>query len=285
MLRTAAPMWDSRRRDPTVPPWALAAALAGGAGAVALFLAYRRRSMLGVGPSGGSGGAMDRDKLVAILRELARQFFHVCRDVAAIAKSVRGKVEASNIEITDEKLREQLVRQCKVFERLRDIQAEVASKFGCTPEDMEAMQRHAAHDAEVRAYADGFKVMLNEALGGEAPVLPNVQIPAVLTEEKALQIHAEVHTLEAKRVTERLSAGKYSLAELGEVLGLAHRDAWEQAFANNAALGVEPEVYHSAVAIYTRSEDFEKELKKLDDAHQQKMVKLFQRDGKNAQRR
>merc|ERR1712060_66887 len=103
---------------------------------------------------------------------------------------------------------------------------------------------------------------ISDALGGEMPVLPNVRIPAALTEEKVL---------------ERVGGNKCNLKELGEVLRLAQKDAWEQAFATHAdIIDGKPEVLHSAFAMYMKNEDFVKENKKLEQSHQQQLVRIFQ---------
>mmetsp|Transcript_147018 Transcript_147018/g.409572 ORF Transcript_147018/g.409572 Transcript_147018/m.409572 type:complete len:291 (+) Transcript_147018:130-1002(+) len=274
------------QRPNLVAPVAVAA-VAGGAVAVlaAVLLRQRKREVSEAGAGGGtgtgpSGGAAEREKLLEILAELSKRFFLVCQDVASISRTVRAKIEASNVAITDEKLREQLSRQCRVFERLEEIQSEVSGQFGSTPEGVRGMQQRAAKDADVQAYAEGFKTMLNDALGGALPVMPKVRIPPELTEEKVLEIQAEVHRLEIRKVLEAVGGSKCTVKKLGEVLGVAHRDAWEQALASYAqVVQGGPEVYHSALAIYMRSEDFASERKKLDEAHQQKMVKLFQPDG------
>jgi len=256
------------------PPWVpiAAAAAAGGAALLAVAL-VRRRSRGGVvrGPA-----SAEREQLMKILQELSKRFFRVCQDVASISRTVRAKIEASNVDITDDKLREQLSRQCKVFERLEAIQAEVSEQFGLTPEAVRAMQQRAGKDPEVNSYAEGFKTMLSDALGGALPVLPNVTVPEGLTEEKVLAIQAEVQQLEVKRVLDAVGGSKCTIKQLGEVLSQAHKDAWEQTLESHAALVKGgPEVYHSVLAIYMRNEDFAKERRKLDEAHQQKMVKLF----------
>lgn len=259
----------------------VAAALA--ASVVALIIAIRAHRRMCADKDGGFIGSTnsEREKLLAILAELSRRFFHVCKDVAAIARTVRTKIEISKVAITEDKLREQLSHQCRVFEKLQEIQTEVSMQFQCTPEDIKVMQRRAHKDAEVQSYEDGFKTMLSDALGGMLPVLPNVKVPAGLTEEKVLEIQAEVHSLEAKKVFASMGGSTFSLEKLGEVLGTAQKDAWEQALTNHAQLVQgSPEVYHSAFAVYMRNDDFARESKKLDEAHQRRMVKLFQPNGR-----
>jgi len=221
------------------------------------------------------------EQLFEVLKELSRRFFFVCQDVAAIAKSVHAKIKASGTQISDEKLKEQLARQCKVFEKLQQIQNEVAEQFGLTPVAIAEMQEQAAEDSEMESYSVGFRAMLDDALAGKSPILPNVKIPKALTEEKALEIHRQVQEVEAKKVLDTVSGSKCSLKELGEVLAVAHKSAWDQVLEAESELlhSGGPEVYHSAVAIYSRHEKFAEEKKKLEDTHQQRMIGLFQPNG------
>jgi len=230
-------------------------------------------------------GASDdeRKHLIEILAELSRRFFHVCQDVASIAKSVRTKMEGTSMAVPEERLQEQLSRQCKVFEKLQEIQQEVGAQFGCNPEAVEALQARFGDDEEVQAYAAGFKAMLTDALSGTLPVLPNAKVPEELTEERALAIQREVHELETKTVVDKVGGKRLTPQELGQVLVQANKDAWQEVLANHASIiGGGPEVYHSAVAIYMRGEAFAEERKKLDDAHQQQLMRLLQASGRAA---
>mmetsp|Transcript_126791 Transcript_126791/g.253512 ORF Transcript_126791/g.253512 Transcript_126791/m.253512 type:complete len:275 (+) Transcript_126791:47-871(+) len=250
------------------------AALAAGSALALLLAALARRKLCA---QGDALTEEEREKLLTILVELSKRFYNVCLEVAHIAGTVRFKIQASQVEITEEKLQQQLSRQCQVFEKLQKIEAEVAEQFGCTSEDVRILQQRAARDPRVRSYEDGFKTMLNDALAGILPILPNTVIPQGLTEEKALQIQAEVHAVETKYVLESVGGSKCTLKKLGEVLTTSQKLAWEETMKLHADLipgGVE--VFHSALATYARNADFAQERKKLQDAHQEKMVKLFQ---------
>jgi len=251
-----------------------AAATAATAAVVAIALVRRRA---GCHENGTPASNEDRERLIAILRELSTRFFHVCQDVASISKTVRARIQASNVAITDDKLREQLAKQCKVFDKLEEIQVEVAKQFDCSPADIKAMQQRATRDKEVRALTDGFKTMLSDALSGHLPVLPDTKIPPGLTEDRVLGIQAAVNALQTKKVLEAIGGTQCTLKRLGEVLGTTQKDAWQEVLSDNADIVQgPPEVFHSALAVYMRNEDFAAERKKLDDAHQQKIMKLFQ---------
>jgi len=272
------PVWDGPRINSLIAPAALAASTI-----VVLYLSFQwRRASIG-SDIGAFEDFKDRDKLVKILKELSTQFFYVCRDVAGIAKSVRAKIKGANVQITEEKLRDQLSKQCKVYEKLEEIQKQVFERFQSTAEAVQAMQRHASEDVEVQGYVDGFKIMLEDALSGNLPMLPNVKIPEELSQEKVLEIQGEVHAMEIKKVLEKVVGKKCSLPELGEVLSAAHKAAWEEMFASQELLKERaPEVFHTVLASYMKDEDFAKERGKLDDVHQQKMVGLFRPDKSGA---
>lgn len=252
-------------------------AVSGAATLLYCLLSRKRRTF----PDLAVGSVEERDRLVELLAELNRRFFLVCMEVASVARSVRQKFAAGNVEMPEERLREQLSKECQVFQKLTDIQAEVSAKFGCSSEDVTELQQRHAGDEKVREHANGFTSMLTDALGGQMPVLPNMKIPAALTEDKVLEIMAEVHGLETKKVLDKLGGRRVSVKDLGEVLTLAHKDAWEQALENHAPeIAGGREVYHSTMALYMRDAEFAKKRKALDDAHQQRMVKLFQPEKK-----
>lgn len=219
----------------------------------------------------------ERERLLEILADLSRRFFNVCQEISSIAKSVRQKIEASGVEVAEDKLQQQLSRQCKVFEKLEEITAQVAEKFGCTTDEIQEMQTRMAKDSLVATYTEGFQTMLSDALSGMPPVLPNFKVPAGLTEEKVLQIQGEAQILEAKKVKEKVGRSKLVWSQLGEVLTVVHKDAWAETFETHAqTIEGSPEIFHSAVATYMRNEDFARDKNKLHEQHQQKMVKLFQ---------
>lgn len=250
------------------------AAAAAAAGTVAwLIRCSQRRPLL----LGAKTSQEEREKFRPVLAEVARKFFFVCMDIAGVAKTVRIRIEENKVDITDEKLREQLVRQCKVFERLAEIQSEVSSQHGISTEDLQELQQTHAGDEGIRGYVQGLNSMLDAALGGTMPIMPNVKIPAALGEDKVLKILSEAHGLETKKVLERVGGTKMSVKDLGEVLNVAHRDAWDEtmkAHAEKMRPGG-PEVYHSTLALYMRGDAFAERRRKIDEVQKQRMLKIF----------
>jgi len=253
--------------------------LAVGGAATLLYctLGRKRRTFPGLA----AGSPEERDRLAAVLAELNRRFFHICMDVASVSKSVRQKLAVGKVDMPEEQLREQLARQCQVFQKLGQVQSDVTTSFECSPEEVEELQRQHGADEEIAEYGQGFTSMLTDALGGVMPVLPNVKIPAALTQEKVLEILKEVHALETKAVLDKLGGRRVSVKDLGEVLSGAHREAWEQALESHALeVAGGREVYHSTLALYMRDAEFAHHRKVLDDAHQQQMVQLFKPEAK-----
>eukprot|EP00913_Durusdinium_trenchii_P012052 g11322.t1 len=149
------------------PSWTLPLALALGIATVAVFSLRKRRSTC---------SEEQRGVVLTALKELARRFFPVCQDLASIAKTVRTKMKATHVLIPEETLQEQLLRQCQVFEKLQHIQHEVAEEYGISEEELQSLQE-ATQDEEVQSYTAGFRSMLDEALQGSSPVLPNAWAP------------------------------------------------------------------------------------------------------------
>lgn len=246
---------------------ALAAASAASLGVAYLLLGRARRPAFADG---------EREKLLEALRELSKRFFNVCRNLAGISRTVRLKIEAGKVDITEEKLRQQLSAQCKVFESLQDIQTEVAKKFGMTPEKLEELQRRAAGDAEVEAYTQGFRTMLDDALGGLLPIFPNVKIPAELTKDRVLEIQVAAQALEIQKVIEKVGKTGCTMQEFSTVFNAAQAAAWDETLLKTAGLEeTQHEVYHSAMATYLRDPDFAKEREALNDAHKLRIQALL----------
>lgn len=228
-----------------------------------------------------SASSEQYEVLLDALNEMARRFFPVFQDLAGIAKTVRTKMQVSQVLIPEETLREQLLRQCQVFEKLQQIQTEVAAQYNLSVEEIQRMQE-SHQDAEVQAYTAGFRSMMDEAMQGKSPVLPNVKIPDLLTKEMALKIMELAQNKEAKEALARVKAPRCSLKELGEVLNASHRMAWQQALEEyDQVLGKHgSEVYHSVVALYEqRSNEFQAEKAQLEERHQKRMLCIFEPDG------
>lgn len=242
---------------------------------VALVAIARRRS----NKRSSSYSADDVQRYVPVIRELARRFFESCREVADFCKQIRKKLETQGMAFDDEQLRAQLLAQCQVMKAFKAIQEEVVKAYDMTEEEVMSAQEHLAKvDKEVAELAEGFQTMLNDALGGVMPMMPGVVVPTALNEEKVLEIHAQVQADELKKVVNQMRemTGEMKPQELAQSLNLANRSAEEEMLKSKAdLLGGGAEVYHTAMALYSRNPDFMKEKGKLDEKHRQKLLKMF----------
>jgi len=225
---------------------------------------------------------LDDEKVKEILAELTRQFYPVCREVAQIARTVRPRIKEQGVVVNEETLRMQLQKQCKVFEKLQEIQCKVTAQFGCQPEDVQLAQERAAvnDDPEIQAYCSGFKVMLDDALSGTVPIMPNLQIPEGLTKEKVMEIEQRAHALEVQKILDKVGGNACNLQELTDIWMQAHDEGLEEALLENVAVvpgGLE--FFRAVTAVYERDATFCKDRQKMEEKHQKRLVKLFQPGG------
>mmetsp|Transcript_21867 Transcript_21867/g.49850 ORF Transcript_21867/g.49850 Transcript_21867/m.49850 type:complete len:288 (+) Transcript_21867:56-919(+) len=225
---------------------------------------------------------LDDEKVKQILSELTRQFYVVCRDVAQIARTVRPRIKAEGVEINEETLRMQLQKQCKVFEKLEEIQCKVTAQFGCQPEDVQKAQERAAQndDPEMQAYCRGFSMMLDDALNGTVPIMPNLQVPEGLTKEKVLEIEHRAHALEVQKILDKVGSNAGTLQEITGMMVQAQTEGLAEALLEFAdVFPGDADFFRAATAVYERDPDFCKDRRKMEEKHNKRLVKLFQPGG------
>lgn len=222
-------------------------------------------------------------KLLPILDELGKSLFFDCTDIAATTKAVHDKIDASNPGIADQ-LKE--LWQTRVFERLQKTQADVTARFGCTLEEVVALQeRHMGHE-RVGAHIEGCTAMMYDALAGVLPLLPGAAATEGLTEDKVVEILIESYKLEEKKVKKAMhrARGKQqqvTVQDFDAICTVAKKDATEQALGKAMPeLTGRREVFLSALALYLRSSDaFVKRKTKVDDASKPRWDSLFGKPG------
>lgn len=236
------------------------------------------------GPAaGGAASEEEKAQLLRMLDELSRRFFFVCKDFCGVARQVRHKLQAAqNVRISDHKLKDELMKQYKLFEKLEAIQASVAEQFGVESTYIQEMQRVFARDTAVKEASDGFKAMLDDAFNGLMPILPRTKIPQALTMERVLEIQQESWDLAAakrkQRLTEVKAAGTtLGLQDLGEILLETENKAWEETLEKQKADwdGGPPELFYSTLAVYMRDSDFESECQRLDATRQKNLAGFY----------
>lgn len=237
--------------------------------------------------------AVLRENYLPALQEVARKFFHICRDVAEVAKRVRKNVMDKGLQdqVTDIALRQQMTAQCGVIEKLGKAQEAVASAHKCTIDDMkraqEVLQRS---DKEVKDIADSFQTMLNDALGGEEPVMPGISIPTdENSQQKVLDLYSQIHQLARRKVYEHIAQQKsMTMQQLVPVITDCHNDATSEVLRKNSellgSLLVPPnfwgpaqgeEVYYSALTLCSRIPAFVAKREKEDENFKQKMKEML----------
>lgn len=217
------------------------------------------------------------DELLAkVLKELRRKLFYIARDVAHIAKDVRSQLQAQGVRVDDEQLRQELAVECRIAERFKAVQAEVLTSFGCSEETIACVTDESAE--EVKQHAEDVRKMMKEALGGVQPMLPGIEIPPELSEDRVLEVYSEMQTLKiekAKKLSIQTRGRQFSKEELASAIALLSQASEQEVLAKYRDSLGEPEVFLSAVALYGQSKDFQLKLLKLDATHRKQMVEAF----------
>jgi len=213
--------------------------------------------------------AQEDELLAKVLKELRRRLFHIARDVAVIAKDVRAQLEAQGVRVNDEQL-------SRIAERFKAVQAEVLAAFGCSEDTIATITDESAE--EVKQHAEDVKKMMREALGGVTPILPGVEIPTELSEEKALELYGEMQELKiekAKILATQTRGRRFAKQELASAVALISQASEQEVLEKHSDLVGEPEVFHCVMALYGQSKDFQEKLTKLDASHRKQMVEAL----------
>lgn len=220
---------------------------------------------------------MTKDSLVVFLKALTDKWYTATRDIAELARSVKQKLSQPGVEpITEDEFKSQLMHHCGVLKKLQELQEEALQEHGHNAREVEIAQEAYSDDPTVKIYSDGFQSMLDDCLKGVTPIMPNTTIPKALTEEKVLEMLAEIQNVEIKKVCEHFEeSGGYlpSVQALGNVLALANKEAEQDVQQRNS---VDANLFHSTVATYQRNGGtFAGRKAKLDAIHRDRMVKMF----------
>lgn len=271
---------DLRRSNPT----AAIAAVVGMAAVVLTFLSLPRHASI----EGGRGHADDlgsEDNMLKgfldMRKELTRRSFHLARDIASVAKVVKQKVDArrATAEVADDDwIKQEIVRQCKLAERMQILEKEVMSEQGVSQEDM-IMATHRFRDhKQAAAYEQCIQAMLNDALGGLEPILTEVDACISLSDDNLTQLQTELHEQTLQKAQEQLRLARDVAAGaplpnelLGQVAALSLQDAEKELFERHR-LGKGGEHFLSEKARRCRSPKFAAQMNKLDAKHRKAMI-------------
>jgi len=266
----------------------------------AILLHLRQRSVQKV------KDASTRERYLPAIQELAREFFHISRDVAEVAKRVRRNVMEKGLQdqVTDAALRQQLTVQCKVLEKLEKAQEQVASSHQCSADDIRlAQEQLQSRDPEVSVIAKSFQTMLNGALGGEEPIFPGISIPSGDDEQQiVLDLYVQIHSLARQKVYEHIQTTQsLTMQQLAPVMEECHNGAVSEVLSKNVEkLGnlLSPpnswggarneEVYYSGLSACSRIPAFVAQKEKEDESFKQKLREMLSlgspSNGKNSKK-
>lgn len=226
---------------------------------------------------GSSMGRVDKLDQRKLFKELTRRCFRVAREVASISRDVRNKLAGSKQSVPDDVLRSELARQCQVDERLHALMAELLQEYNVSQEDFARLLAVDATAAD--QHREEVDKMMQEALGGNLPVLPGLDIPAELDQERVLKLYGDTLSLKLEKVRQLASVTKgkcFSTSELGKAATLISHEAEVEVFAKNEALcGQDGVAFHSAMATFARSATFSAKMAKMDVSHRKKIVVAF----------
>mmetsp|Transcript_100164 Transcript_100164/g.238853 ORF Transcript_100164/g.238853 Transcript_100164/m.238853 type:complete len:264 (-) Transcript_100164:71-862(-) len=221
--------------------------------------------------------SQEEELLEKVLKELRLRLFQIARDVAAIAKDVRQQLEAQGIQVDDTQLRQELAQECRISERFEKVQAEVLASFGCSSDTLATITEESAE--VVRMHAEGVRQMMKDALGGVPPMLPGIELPAELSQERLLKLHGEIHDLKiekARKLAAQTRSKRFAKQELASAVALLSQAAEEEVLRAHSELGEKGEVYHSAMAFHHQSPPFQEKLGKLHEEHRKQLIAAFQ---------
>lgn len=222
--------------------------------------------------------------ITPLLREAARQFFSVCLAVQINAVRLRKQIKDNKVQITEERLRELLAGKCQIRDQLKHILEDV---LACDFSTIQKIQAKFAQDREVAVIFDGIEGMLQSALGGVPPVLPEVVIPDALTEEVAMQLLIDTFVLERQKVLEEVGGQQITEKVLKQILCNARRQACNELVAERIPELKDSqsifETFYSALCLYTLgSKRFATRRQEVEEEHHKEKTLIFSRPASSA---
>lgn len=235
---------------------------------------------------------LGKEVLELVLRDLLRAFHGVFVEMANMVQRLKqlGALKSADGPMSTEQIATFLMQQ-GIQAKLDAAQSKVLIGHRVTQEEVQAAQKAFESDAGISLFINGFDLMFEEASSGVAPILPGFDVPAELTEDKAIEILTQIHT-------ERLNAFKKALEKfwkseesknvanmdpsqgpppaLAQALQLAHDEAELNVLKTHSHLISHRSVFDSALAIFSRKDGaFVKEKLRMERSHQVEIVNLM----------
>ena len=266
-----------------------AATVLGGVGVFAYV--YSRRSRLSTASVSDEDAILSKEELIPVLKDLLRQFHGIFVEMANMVQRLKslGALRGPSGPMAPEQIAEFLMHQ-GVQAKLDAAQAQVLSVHGVTEAQVSVSQELYTNDSEVQKFVNGFTEMFAEASLGVSPILPGLEIPASLTEDKVLEILAHIHqervtgfkialekfweSPESKNITTPNQGPPPALAQ---ALQAVHDQAEITVMQVHIDFVVDKVTFDSALSIYSRGADgaFMREKQRMERVHQVEIVNLM----------
>uniref|UniRef100_A0A0G4HQC3 Transmembrane protein n=1 Tax=Chromera velia CCMP2878 TaxID=1169474 RepID=A0A0G4HQC3_9ALVE len=237
---------------------------------------------------GGRGGALSRDSLVQVLKELSRELHSVLTEVAQICVNIDKSLRAKNLQksLSQEQL-EGLLMQQGIQERLEEASRRVYERHNTDELSVASAGKKFEKDGEVKDLEDGLRTMYKDALSGTLPVMPGLTLPEGLTPASAMRVSIELQAEKLQRFQDVFKSlpqeerkGGASHApnpQLTQLLIKAAEAAETAVMERNSKLleaGGLP-TWQSAVALFSKDDEWREKKAKMDELHQQRVVRMM----------
>lgn len=255
--------------------------------------AYNRRNRASVCTDSVTIIALEKERLVEVLRALLQEFHGVFVELANMVQRLKqlGALRGPSGPMSTEEIAEFLMQQ-GIQAKLDAAQNRVLLSSGVSQQQVEEAQDRFENDPEVQVFVQGFTAMYEEASNGLIPILPGLEIPANLTEDAALDILNKIHQERVKgfRIAldkfwsspeaEKMSSMDPSQGPppaLAQALQAVHEQAEQFVIEVHSEVVGNKAVLDSAIALFSRQADgaFLKEKLRMERANQVEIVNLM----------
>jgi hypothetical protein len=269
------------------------AVLAGVGLASYLLISRRSSSARSSSPLRSSDTVIEKQQLICVLKDLLFEFHGVFVEMANMVQRLKqlGALRGPSGPMSTEQIAEFLMHQ-GIQGKLDSAQNRVLISHGLTQTQVELAQELYESDADVTTFVSGFNQMFEEASSGLAPVLPGIEIPEDLNEDKALEVLNLIHQ-------ERLKSFRTALEDfwksddsnkmggmdptqgpppaLAQALQKAHDEAELIVLGRFSDVIQNKVIFDSALAKFSRQTDgaFHKEKLRMERSHQVEIVNLM----------
>lgn len=266
------------------------AVILGGSGAALYFLL--KRSKIQVSLKEDKEQKMTKELLELVLRDLLRSFHGVLVEMASMVQRLEqlGALKGPQGAMSSDQIAGFLMQQ-GIQAKLDAAQTKVLLHHNVSPTEVETAQERYSEDPKILMFVHGFNSMFEEASLGLTPVLPGSEIPSELTEDKAIDIMAQIHQERLKAFKEALDkfwksdeSGKVATMDpsqgpppaLAQALQLAHDQAEIVVLNSHSHIISDKAVFDSAMAVFSRRDGaFLKEKLRMERSHQVEIVNLM----------